>query len=267
MKCKTCDFQLEHEAKYCSNCGSKIVDERLSWKGTWEEFIGPFFNWENNFWRTFFGLFKNPKDVLEAYITGARKKYFQPFSYIILYATIAVFFYKFFPMDIVIESSDAFAEGFNSYKPKDKPIKVPEFDMKSYMETFMSYYNFIILSLIPVYALTSYIIYAKRGHNFFEHLVFNSYLQANFGYCSLFLQLIFINIIGLPFMQFSYFLFIFFFVFAIYAFKKLYKQNIKQSLFSALKYILLFIVLYMVVIILAAIIFGLIMLYSILMKS
>ncbi len=95
MNCKTCNNPYENTAHYCSNCGAKIVDDRLSLKGTWEEFVGPFFSWDNNFWRTFFGLFKNPKDVLEAYISGARKKYFQPFSYIILYATIAVFFYKF----------------------------------------------------------------------------------------------------------------------------------------------------------------------------
>lgn len=255
MKCKTCDFQLEHEAKYCSNCGSKIVDERLSWKGTWEEFIGPFFNWENNFWRTFFGLFTNPKDVLEAYITGARKKYFQPFSYIILYATVAVFFYKFFPLEIITDYSEGFTRELST---SNSSAKVPKFDMKNYMESLMSYYNFFVLLLIPIYAFSSYIIYNKKGHNFFEHLVFNSYIQTNLGFISLVLQVILINVLGMNFGVYSIlFLFIFIF-FTIYIFKKLYNQNLKQSILSGIKYILLFFAVYFGIIAVFSILFGII---------
>lgn len=252
MNCKTCDFQLEHEAKYCSNCGSKIVDDRLSWKGTWEEFIGPFFNWENNFWRTFFGLFKNPKDVLEAYITGARKKYFQPFSYIILYATVAVFFYKFFPMEVIMDYSEGFTKGYKSTNPSSN---VPKIDMKNYMETFMSYYNFFVLLLIPAYALTSYIIFNKRGHNFFEHLVFNSYLQSNLGFISLFLQVVLVNMLGMSFGFYSILFLFLFILFTLYAFKKLYSQNLKQSIASGIKYLLLFFGLYICIILVFSFLF------------
>jgi hypothetical protein len=246
MNCKTCNFQLDDNAKFCSNCGAKIVDDRLSLKGTWEEFIGPFFSWDNNFWRTFFGLFKNPKDVLEAYISGARKKYFQPFSYIILYATIAVFFYKFFPMEIIMDYSEGFTKGYNS---TNSSSNVPKIDMKSYMETLMSYYNFFVLLLIPIYALTSYIIFNKRGHNFFEHLVFNSYLQTNLGFISLVLQVILVNMLGMSFGTYSMlFLFLFIF-FTLYAFKELYNQNLKQSIASGIKYLLLFFGLYIAIMI------------------
>lgn len=261
MNCKTCNNHYENSAQYCSNCGAKIVDARLSLKGTWEEFVGPFFSWDNNFWRTFFDLFKNPKDVLEAYISGARKKYFQPFSYIILFATIAVFFYKFFPIENIGDFSEGFTKGYNS---TNSSAKVPKFDMKSYLETVMGYYNFIILAFIPVYALTSYIIYIKKGHNFFEHLVFNSYIQTNLGFCSLLLQVLLINLLGLPYMNYTYIFLILFFIYTIYVFKKLYNQTIKQSLISGLKYILLFFVLYLGVIVIFSFIFGIYMLISML---
>ena len=42
MNCKTCDNLLEDQDKFCSNCGAKIVHDRLSFKGTMEEFVGPF---------------------------------------------------------------------------------------------------------------------------------------------------------------------------------------------------------------------------------
>jgi hypothetical protein len=255
MNCKTCNNPYENTAQYCSNCGAKIVSDRLSLKGTWEEFVGPFFSWDNNFWRTFIGLFTNPKDVLEAYISGARKKYFQPFSYIILYATIAVFFYKFFPLDIIFDYSEGFTKGYNS---TNSTGNVPKIDMKGFMETLMSYYNFFVLLLIPIYALTSYIIFNKRGHNFFEHLVFNSYLQTNLGFISLVLQVVLVNIIGMSFGTYSILFLLLFILFTLYAFKKLYEQNIKQSLISGVKYLLLFAALYLVIIIAFSIFFGII---------
>jgi Protein of unknown function (DUF3667)/zinc-ribbon domain len=255
MNCKTCNFQLDDNAKFCSNCGAKIVDDRLSLKGTWEEFIGPFFSWDNNFWRTFFGLFKNPKDVLEAYISGARKKYFHPFSYIILYATIAVFFYKVFPMEIIIDYSESFTKGYNSTSPSSN---VPKIDMKGYTETLMSYYNFFVLLLIPIFALTSYIIFIKKGHNFFEHLVFNSYLQSNLGFISLVLQVILVNVLHISFTTYSSIYLLLFIIFTLYAFKKLYNQNFKQSVASGIKYLLLFFGLYIGLIIAFSLLFGII---------
>lgn len=250
MNCKTCDFQLENASQYCSNCGAKIVHERLSLKGTWEEFVGPFFSWDNNFWRTFFGLFINPKDVLEAYINGARKKYFQPFSYIILYATIAVFFYKFFPMEIIMDYSGGFAKGYETTNPASS---APQFDMdgfmKTYTESLMSYYNFFVLLLIPVYALTSFIIFNKRSHNFFEHLVFNSYLQTNLGFISLVLQVVLVNALGMSFGNYSILFLFLFILFTLYAFKRLYNLNLTQSIVSSIKYLLLFFVVYFAIII------------------
>jgi hypothetical protein len=251
MNCKTCNNPYENTAQYCSNCGAKIVDDRLSLKGTWEEFIGPFFSWDNNFWRTFFGLFKNPKDVLEAYISGARKKYFHPFSYIILYATIAVFFYKFFPMEIIMD----YSEGYTKTNPSSK---APKIDMKAYTETLMSYYNFFVLLLIPIFALASYIIFMKKGHNFFEHLVFNSYLQSNLGFISLVLQVILVNVLHVSFTTYSSIYLLLFILFTLYAFKKLYNQNFKQSVASGIKYLLLFFGLYIVLIIAFSLLFGII---------
>jgi hypothetical protein len=242
MNCKTCNHPVDSIAKFCPNCGAKIVDGRLSLKGTWEEFIGPFFSWDNNFWRTFFGLFKNPKDVLEAYINGARKKYFHPFSYIILYATVAVFFYKFFPMDPIMDYSTGISESVNT---SNGSTKVPKIDMKPFMEAMMNYYNFLVLLLIPIYALTSYIVYHKSGHNFFEHLVFNSYIQTNLGFISLVLQVLLVSILGMTFQSYATLFMIIFVFYTLYILKKLYKQNLKQTIFSGIKYILLFFGLYL----------------------
>ncbi|MEZ4853561.1 DUF3667 domain-containing protein [Flavobacterium sp.] len=204
----------------------------MSLKGTWEEFIGPFFSWDNNFWRTCIDLFKNPKDVLEAYISGARKKYFQPFSFLILYATIAVLFYKFFPYDIG-EFQEGFNKGYQSTGGKN-----PAFDVKAFYENMFNYYNFIVIATVPFYALITYITFIKKGNNYSEHLVFNCYLHTIIGYFSMLLQLVFLNIFHLPNTMF-YIQILFSIVYSIYVFKKLYALNTKQILISTLYFWLL----------------------------
>lgn len=252
MNCKSCLSEISKNNRFCPNCGSKIVDDRLSIKGTWEEFIGPFFSWDNNFWRTFIGLFKNPKDVLEAYINGARKKYFNPFSYLILFATIAVIFYKIFPMGGMADFSEGFNQGINANDPS--AVTVPKMDMKAFMANMMNYYNFYYILMIPIISFITYLTFYKQKNNFPEHLVFNSYIQTNLGFISLILQVLFFNIIGLSFLYFYVGYTILSMIYATYAFKKLYVLNSKQAFISVLKFWAILIPLYVVVSILGAII-------------
>lgn len=243
MNCKSCNYNLTDNDKFCRNCGGKIITERLSLKGTWQEFIGPFFSWDNNFWRTFFDMFNNPKEVLSAYITGARKKYFQPFSYLILYATIAVFFYKFFPVEMPKDFSDFVANG-NNVSISNKMLAA---DTSKLLEFMYSYYNFILILFLPFYALMSYLTFFKKGHNFSEHLVFSCYIQATFGFISLVLQLIICNFLGFNYIKYTYLLLIIFFLQNIYVFKSLYSLNFKQVIVASLKYILFAFTLYIVI--------------------
>lgn len=233
MKCKSCQNSITESHNYCSNCGSKIINNRLSLKGTWKEFIGPFFNWENNFWRTFIGLFKNPKAVLESYISGARKKYFQPFSYLLLYATIALFFYKFFPIEIDSDIAIMLAEGNKISTSKNE---VNEFNAIDTTQWIMNYYNIFITLCIPIYAFISYITFRRKEHNYSEHLVFNSYLQANIGFVSILLHITLVLTLNLL-VTATLAQMIFSILFYIISFKKLYQLNNKQTLLSSLKFI------------------------------
>lgn len=248
MNCKSCTYTISPDDNYCAHCGSKIVHNRLSLKGTWEEFVGPFLSWDNNFWRTFFGLFKNPKDVLEAYISGARKKYFQPFSYLALYATIAVIFYKIFPFVEVYEVTANLNENISTTAEKSVGVNT-----QWLLTNMFNYYNFVIILSIPFYALTTFATFKKRGNNFSEHLVFNSYLQTNIGYFSILLQLLFLNTLHLTGLFFTIQI-AFSFIISIYTFKKLYELNTKQTLLSIVRFCLFGIALYLCLIIVSFII-------------
>jgi hypothetical protein len=128
------------------------------------------------------------------------------------------------------------------------------FDMKSYTDFTMNYFNFVMILMLPLYAITTYLLFKKRNHNFSEHLVFNSYLVTNIGYIGLILQLIMVQWLNFDYMKYSYLNLILMVLYTIYAFKDLYLLNFKQSLFALLKYLLWFFLLYILFIIVVTIV-------------
>ena len=214
---------MPEESSFCPNCGGKVVSNRLSLKGTWTEFIGPFFNWDNFFWTTFIDLFVRPEQVLTAYISGARRKYFQPFSYMIIYGTFTVLFYKVLPMDF---------EDFSSAS-----TETSAFDAIAFTETYTANYNLFLLLTIPIFAFMGWIIFRKFKDNFAEHLVYNSYIQAQVGYIALFTQLILYNALNLSVELFFTVSTLLSFVYGAYVFARLYRLTLGKTLVYTLVFI------------------------------
>ncbi|MEP0214571.1 MAG: DUF3667 domain-containing protein [Cellulophaga sp.] len=262
MNCKTCNTGITDTHKYCSNCGAKIVLDRISLKGAWQEFIGPFFSWDNNFWKTLFNLFTKPKEVLEAYINGARKKYFQPFSYLVVYATIALIINKIFPSTEVVDFTNGFKYGIGDANPKAPKEALESINL--IYQFYTNYYNLIIISSIPVYSLLTYLTFRKRDHNYSEHLVFNAYIQANLGYTLIVLQLFLFNLIGLSKEIISSAFILISAIYALYVFIKLYQLTFKQTLYAFFRYVGYIILAFIILMILSI---GVGILYALAIKT
>lgn len=177
----------------------------------------------------------NPEAVLQSYILGARKKYFQPFSFLILYATIAIFFYKFFPAGTPSEFT---AELYGSIL--DSPngqagLEGMEF-ANGITQDLYANYNFFIIFLLPFIALGSYLSLKPQKHNFPEHLVFQAYIQSFLGYVAIILQVFFINILGGESSDYVSTYMIVSWFYCNYVFYKLYKFNVKTILWVNFKF-------------------------------
>ncbi len=229
MNCKSCETLMPDDARYCPTCSAKVVHNRLSLEGTWTEFIGPFFNWDNFFWLTFRDLFVRPEQVLTAYVSGARKKYFQPFSYMIIYGTFTVLFYKVFPMD------------FEELKASS--AQNPEFDPSSFTETYIANYNIFLLLTIPVFAFMGWLIFRKFKDNFAEHLVYNAYIQAQVGYIALLTQLVLYNGLKLDTGLFFTVSTLASFLYGAFVFHRLYQLKLGKTILYTLFFIGLLLVL------------------------
>lgn len=232
--CKSCLKALEQTDKYCGNCGGEIIDKRLSIKGTWQEFIGPFFSWDNNFWQTLFHLISKPEIILTAYISGARKKYFQPFSFLIVYASVALLFYKLVPID-----TSGFATGFQEGINQSSIDSVNEESLsfiKNINNLLYSNYNFIVVLTLPFTALMAFLSLKFKKHNFSEHLVFQAYIQSVLGYAALTLQMICINMLNLGYLTYANLYFTMAFLYTNYVFYRMYKYSWKTLILVNIKF-------------------------------
>ena len=92
MECKNCLLSLQENDNYCPDCGAKVIRNRLTLKNLFEHFSETFLNYDNTFIQTVVNLIKQPKDVIGNYISGTRKKYIDPISFLAICLTFSGFY-------------------------------------------------------------------------------------------------------------------------------------------------------------------------------
>jgi len=138
-----------------------------------EEFFATFISWDNKFFKTFLHLFTQPKLVVNSYLTGVRKRYMQPFSFMIVALTIYGV-YMYFSKGEVLEYLDAIS---GNTETNAETEKYAEFGKKS-TELAISYFNVVTFVSIPFLALINLLVF--KGENFIEHCITLVYVYANY---------------------------------------------------------------------------------------
>jgi len=87
--CKNCGQSIFASAKYCSNCGQKNTDGRISIKSFFNSFFSTVFNLESKFFQTMGHIFI-PGKLTAEYFKGKHKRYFHPVRLFIVSALILI---------------------------------------------------------------------------------------------------------------------------------------------------------------------------------
>ncbi len=267
MNCKNCNTHLAEQDKFCSNCGGKIVNARLTFKGLLKELSTNIFSWDNRFFVTLKNLLIKPELVLGSYISGVRKKFTNPLSFLAICAAIGALMLNILKdpyLEVLQEQTMSLIEGMTSYAgdaeeiyDDDNPFKDPTSDDQvegqRQVNLFMLQHFYLISFLfLPFYTLISKIVY-RKPYNFAEHLVFNGYLQGTMIIANLFL-------IGLSLLIKPSLFWLFYpltIIYYLYAFARFYKHNFQQILLKFLKFIgvlLLILLIYLIIVIIIAVI-------------
>lgn len=171
--CKNCNHQFE--GYICSVCAQKVKYYSATPKGLFLEWWSVRKEDVKHFWFTTKELIKNPGKVIDEYLDGKRRKYYNSTNYFLLVASIVtILTIQFRAGDPAqsAESVNAFYESLGFSMPKDNPGGALAFDFIS------THYNIALMLTLPFLALGSFLTFKwffrnnsrKVGEHFVMHL-------------------------------------------------------------------------------------------------
>ena len=224
MECKNCDRPLRTDYSFCSNCGAKIIRNRLTFKNLWYDIIERYFNVDNTLFKTFLHLFTRPEVVIGGYILGVRKKYLNPISYLGIALTlsgITIFsIRKFFDNDIDWGSLSGASEQFGA---KWKDIT---FD----------YSSFFFIMYIPILAFAAFLVFRKAKYNFTEHFITYIYILAHYSILSFPISMLLLIVAPQYYLSFGTFFFIFILGYSIFVCQRINRYSAKKLVLKSMIY-------------------------------
>jgi hypothetical protein len=169
--CKNCEN--EFNGIVCNHCGQHPVTSRLSLKTLWKEWRERRKFDGSKLFKTFISLFLRPGAVIRGYLDGKRHSYYNAVNFFLLAASLIAFAtlqFNTFNMEEAVEGM----------KKLLLPFGYPEeaFEnnaMLEYIAWVRSHMNLILLASLPVMALSSWILFRKRGFSLGEHLIMHCY--------------------------------------------------------------------------------------------
>jgi hypothetical protein len=177
--CKNCERTFE--GRFCPNCSQKAATHRFTLKHFAYEFFHAFTHADKGMLFLIKELFRKPGKVALEFVTGKRKKYFNPFSFLLIAMALNVFltqktnFY-----DVFLDKTTQMVTQLEKKSSQTgKPSATSELE-KTRQATPKILENTKLLSLmcLPILALLTWLFFKKSGFNYAENLVMNIFIQG-----------------------------------------------------------------------------------------
>lgn len=195
MNCSNCSAVIPENAKWCSACGQTAHIHRFNFHHILHEFFHALTHADKGFLYLLKELTLKPGTVLREYILeGKRKKYFNPFTFLMIILAISVIANSIFhPYSTpVIQAGEGASPALERIKEKQQNINM-FFEKRSNIVTMLS---------TPVMAFAFWMGYRKRKLFYAEHLVAAVLV---IGFITLAATLVFIPLMALTRGSRSYF--------------------------------------------------------------
>lgn len=160
MKCSHCHSELQ--GRFCSKCGQEHTDKKITLGLIFRDILGSFFNVERGLLATYWGLIVKPKEVIERYIQGDRRIYFNPYRLMLVSLTIwalSYFLMKDFLTDVLSQSGYYQLLGIKGYEKIVNEV--------------------LLVIVLPFISFGYYLLFRKfKKSSYIEMLSINVYLFA-----------------------------------------------------------------------------------------
>lgn len=253
MNCKNCQRILEDNAKFCANCGAKVITDKTTFTQLISDIFINVFSFDSKFFNTLKEMITQPQVVISDYLNGVRKRYMNPFAFLAVGAALSLIIFNYFADDFIkingSMNSEQMAEtrekanmeipeGLSEKETKKLQIekKGAEFNLKftnGMMQFMLHYYNLLTFVFLFIYAILSKWTFWKP-HNFGEHIVINAYIYGLTTYLSILLFLIAIAIHPSVY----FFSILGYIIFYMYSFGRFYQLSFGKNILKLLRFLL-----------------------------
>ena len=180
--CPNCEMPLVSVNAYCPDCGQKLPVHRLTTSHLLHDLFHSVTHADKGLLLLLKDLASRPGKVAKEFVEGKRKKYFNPFTFILLCTAFVVFIngqFKTFIPDV--KADPAILKQLPDEKTREKYLTL--LHRTQQVSTIVSKNpNLVYLVAIPFYALIMWLFFKRR--NFAEHLVANLYFSGFFALIS-----------------------------------------------------------------------------------
>ncbi|RCR67534.1 DUF3667 domain-containing protein [Larkinella punicea] len=188
-ECPNCSANLEDSFNYCPKCGQTTSIHRFNLPHIFHEIFHALTHADKGVLHLLKGLATRPGMVAREYILeGKRKKYFNPFTFLVLVLGLTLFANSIFhpytrtnnPVQV------AATRPYKSEQQKQFALKLAE--RQQTVQAFLEKRsNLIVFLAIPVITLAYWLFFFRTGINYAEHLVAQVFFS---GFYSLFSTLV-----------------------------------------------------------------------------
>lgn len=167
------------ENNTCSNCGNTNVENfcaacgqkkyrRIDRKYLWEELQYTFLHVNKGFLFSIKSIIKNPGKTAKDFLDGHRVNHYKPILLAFVLAGISSF--------ISLKMLNYEEIMLNSYSTPNQAAS--KNFAKEFMNFTSNYNSFLMMLFIPFMALFTKLSFNSKGHNYYEHVIMNTYGQS-----------------------------------------------------------------------------------------
>ena len=163
LTCKNCNNHFK--GNFCNHCGQSAHTHRLNALSVWEDILGGIFRINHRIAFTTKQLCLRLGHAIRDFIDGKRLRFLQPISYAIVVASAYALLAHLFGIHVItndFESDSIFTK----------------LGVENTNDWIVNHYSWIALLTIPLFTISTFLVYRRSTFNLVEHLVINSFLTA-----------------------------------------------------------------------------------------
>jgi hypothetical protein len=146
-----------------------VIRNRLSFRIIWEDFRERFLDYDNSFLITFAQLIYRPENVINGYISGVRKRYMDPLSYLGIALTLS-------GIQLFIMRKVADKINWDIYNQEINPELTSKVSEISF-----DYSSFMFVVFIPVFAMAGWLAFNRKHYLYSECIILFTYALAHWS--------------------------------------------------------------------------------------